>query len=95
MTIRLDDELLDRVRHTASRQGRSMNEYVGHILDAATDPDLAGGEAEQLRERLRRAGLLAPSEPPRTRPPADLVAKARAAAGKGVPLSTLVSEGRD
>lgn len=94
MTVRLADEVLDRVRSAAADQGRSMNDYVGAVLDAATDPDLAGGEAEQLRERLRRAGLLAPPEQPRTRPPADLVARARAAAGRGTPLSTLVSEGR-
>ncbi len=94
MTVRLDDELLDRVRHAASRQGRSMNEYVGSVLDAATDPDLAGSEAEQLRERLDRAGLLAPPGAPRSRPSRAEVARARAAASTGTLLSDLVSEGR-
>lgn len=94
MTVRLDDELLDRVRHAAAGQGRSMNDYVGNVLDAATNPDLAGSEVQQLRERLDRAGLLAPPGEPRQRPSRADVARARAAASTGTPLSDLVSEGR-
>jgi plasmid stability protein len=94
MTVRLDDELLDRVRHAAATRGRSMNDYVGVVLDAATDPELAGSEAERLRERLSRAGLLVPVSSSRPRPSRAQVARARAAAGIGTPLSTLVSEGR-
>ncbi|MGH3320557.1 MAG: DUF4396 domain-containing protein [Streptosporangiaceae bacterium] len=37
------------------------------VLDAATNPDLAESESERLRERLARAGLLAPGGSPRTR----------------------------
>jgi hypothetical protein len=48
----------------------------------------------RLRERLARAGLLAPLEGARTRPDAGRVAAARAAAGRGRPLSDLVDEGR-
>jgi hypothetical protein len=94
MTWRADDELLDRVRRAAERQGRSMNDYVTAVLDAATDPSLAGTEAERLRERLDRAGLLAPVGHRRRRPSAREVARARTAAGAGTPLSQLVSEGR-
>jgi len=93
MTWRLTDELLERVRRAARRQGRSMNEYVTAVHDAATDPELAESDAERVRERLDRAGLLAPVGPVHSRPPADQVARARAKAGKGIPLSDLVAEG--
>ena len=71
-----------------------MNEYVTAVLDAATDPSLAGDEATALRERLARAGLLAPAGPRRERPAAADVARARAAASAGTLLSTLVEQGR-
>lgn len=94
MSWRSSDELADRVRRAAQASGRSMNDYVTAVLDAATDPDLAGDEATAMRERLARAGLLAPAGRTRTRPaPAD-VARARAAASGGTPLSSLVAEGR-
>lgn len=71
-----------------------MNDYVTAVLDAATNPDLADDEAARLRERLARAGLLAPSNSPRPRPASKQVAQARARAGRGTPLSKLVDEGR-
>jgi hypothetical protein len=46
-----------------------MNDYVTAVLDAATNPGLAGGEAERLRERLDQAGLLAEPGERRSRPP--------------------------
>lgn len=94
VTWRASDELLDRVRRAAANDGRSMNEYVTSVLDAATDPDLAGDEAAVLRERLARAGLLAPPGPRRRRPDADEVARARSRAGRGTSLAELVGEGR-
>jgi plasmid stability protein len=94
MTWRAPDELLQRVRVEAARHARSMNDYVTAVLDAATDPALEGSEAEQLRARLAAAGLLAATGSPRRRPPATKVAAARRSAGKGTPLSQLVSEGR-
>lgn len=94
MTWRADDELLERVRQQAARQGRSLNEWVTIVLAAASDPSLAGSEAEQIRERLARAGLLAPTGPARKRPSAQRVAQARAAAGRGTPLSDLVAADR-
>lgn len=95
MTWRSDEELLQRVRRAAERQGRSMNEYVTAVLDAVTNPDLAGGEAERLRERIDRAGLLVPPSPDgRHRPVEHDVAHARSAAGTGRPLSDLIDEGR-
>jgi hypothetical protein len=94
MTWRLDDVLLERVRHEAQRQGRSMNEYVTAVLDAATNPDLAGDDAARLRERIERAGLAVAGDAPRRRPDPTQVTRARSAAGAGKPLSDLVSQGR-
>ena len=71
-----------------------MNDYVTAVLDAATDPDLAGDDATALRERLARAGLLVPAGPARVRPPAADLARAEAAASRGTPLSSLVEDNR-
>lgn len=94
MTWRSTDELLELVRRATDRQGHSMNEFVTAVLDAATDPELASSDAERLRERLDRAGLLVPAGPSRRRPDSDRVEAARTKAGTGTPLSRLVDEGR-
>lgn len=94
LTVRADDGLVNRVRAAARERGWSMNEYVTAVLSAATDPDLAGDVAAATRERLARAGLLAVQGAPRTRPDAARVTAARAAAGRGTPLSTLVTDSR-
>jgi hypothetical protein len=94
MTWRAPADLIERVRRAAQRQQRSMNDYVTAVLDAATNPRLAGEEAERLRERLDLAGLLAEPGEHRSRPPREDAANARRRAGTGTPLSQLVSEGR-
>lgn len=94
MTWRTSDEVLERVRQQAQRQGRSLNDWVTAVLAAASDPSLAGSEAEQIRERLAHAGLLARTGPARKRPSPQRLAAARAAAGQGKHLSELVAEGR-
>lgn len=94
VTWRASEELVERVRAHARRAGRSMNDYLTQVLDAATNPDFADGEARRLRERLDRAGLLVGDEAPRERPREDAVARARQAAASGSSLSDLVSEGR-
>ena len=94
LTWRPSDELLSRVRAAAAESGRSVNDYVNSVLDAATNPALAGSDVERLRQRLQQAGLLAPPGRPRTRPPADAVESARAHAGRGKPLSEIVAESR-
>lgn len=95
MTIRASDELIERVRRAAEYAGESINEYVTETLAARTDPESAGTKIERIRERLSRAGLLERSGPSHAeRPDPDKLARARAAAGQGTPLSDLVSEER-
>ncbi len=92
---RAADELTERVRAAAAQQGRSVNDYVSRVLDAATDPSLAGSEAEQIRERLARAQILVSPGPWHQRPDAGAVASARRAAGTGAQLSDLVTRDRE
>jgi hypothetical protein len=95
MTWRASEELLERVRQQAKAHGRSLNEWVTQILSAVTDPSTAGTEADQIRERLRAAGILENVEPRPPRPVnAKQLAAARRAAGRGTALSDLVTEGR-
>jgi plasmid stability protein len=94
VTWRAPDELAERVRESAARAGRSMNEFITGVLDAATDPESAGTEIERIRERLARAGVLADHGPRHRRPDAESVAQARRAAAHGTPLSELVERGR-
>lgn len=95
MTWRASEELIERVRRQAQDQGRSLNDWVTAVLDAASDPGTAAGEAQRVRERLARAGLLEPvaAAAPRRPSPAQLK-RARAAAGRGASLAELVREGR-
>ena len=95
MTWRAPDELMERVRRQAQSRGRSLNDWVTTVLDAASDPAAAGSEAAALRERMLRAGLLDEPEARRVqRPPAGQLAAARRAAGAGQPMHEVVSEGR-
>ncbi len=95
VTWRAPDALVERVRQVAVREGTSINDYLSRVLDAATDPALAGSEPQRIRERLARAGLLAPTGPPRARPDADALAQARARAGQGTELADLVVHDRE
>ena len=96
LTIRADDELVERVKRTAAASGRSMNEWANLVFRAATDPDASGSDIERIRERLRHAGLLAEHDPlPGRAPDPELVRAAGRRAGRGTPLSELVGEGRD
>lgn len=95
LTLRISDDLADRLKHAAAGRGDSVNAYATSVLGAAVDPELAGDEIERVRERLGRAGLLALRTPSRRgRPDASELAEARQRAGRGQPLSDLVSEGR-
>jgi plasmid stability protein len=95
MTWRMSDDLLLRVRAAAEREGRSMNDYVTAVLDAATNPELATDEGARVRERLAAAGLLVPPGPPHKRPDPKEFEAARKAAGKGKSLVDFVVEGRE
>jgi hypothetical protein len=94
VTWRAPDELVERVRQAAARQGRSLNDYLTRLAEAAIDPELAGDEIERLRERLTRAGLIVARGAARPRPDRNAVARARRRAGEGTPLSDLVKQGR-
>jgi hypothetical protein len=96
MNIRASDALLAEVRRRAQDAGMSLNGWVVRVLEAAADPDLAGSEFERLRERLARAGILADIPAPHGPPPdPEEVRAAGRRAGRGIPLSRLISEGRD
>jgi predicted transcriptional regulator len=95
VTLRLSDDLADRLKKAARAQGLSVNGYATAVLAAAVELELAGDEASRVRERLARAGLLAPtSGTARGRPSKAAVARARKRAGKGRALSEVVSEVR-
>jgi len=95
VTLRLSEDLVDQLKAAAAASGNSLNGWVTVVLGAAVDPDLEDDETERVRARLRRAGLLV-EEPRRSvkRPDEERLARARAAAGRGRPLSDFVSEGR-
>lgn len=95
LTLRVDDELADDLRNLAARRGESINAMATKMLRALTDPNAAGSDLEQMRERLARAGLLAdPPSEPAPRPDPELVAAARREAAKGTMLSEIVVEDR-
>lgn len=95
VTIRADEELIDRVKRTAAAEGRSMNEWANLVFRAATDPDASGSDIERIRERLRNAGLLSEHLPlPGRGPDPELVRAAGRRAAVGTPLSDIVAEDR-
>jgi plasmid stability protein len=95
LTLRVADELVHQLKSVAASQGRSVNSWVSAVLAAAVDPELAGEEAQVVRERLARAGLLiVPTATRRQRPSRAATARARAAAGGGRSLAELVAEDR-
>jgi hypothetical protein len=95
LTLRVDDRLADFLKQAAATRSESVNAYAHAVLSAAVDPELAGDEAAQMRERLSRAGLLAvvpcASHPA---PAGAALARARKRAGRGQSLSSLVAEDR-
>jgi hypothetical protein len=96
ITIRADEPLADAVRKQAADDGKSMNEAMLMLMRVYVDPDLAGTDAERIRARLKRAGLLASPIPTQAvAPDPAKLARARAAAGAGTPLSAHVHADRD
>jgi len=94
ITLRVPGELARALKEAAAASGRSLNSWATSILAAVVDPDFADGEAERLRERLRRAGVLTEPSARVSRPKRTEVTRARRSAGRGTALSELVSEGR-
>jgi uncharacterized protein (DUF1778 family) len=95
LTLRVPEELAKRLKLAATDRQDSVNGYAVKVLSAAVDPDLAGDEITGLKERLAQAGLLLTPERLSAKPPSErALARARAAAGHGKPLSDFVTEGR-
>jgi len=95
LTLRVPDELAEKLKLAASQHEGSVNGYAVKVLSAAVDPDLAGDEITGLKERLAQAGLLLTPERITTKPPStQALSRARAAAGRGRSLSDFVTEGR-
>lgn len=96
LTLRVEDDLADALKSVANERGQSVNAYAKSVLRAAVDPAHAGSEIQRMRERLARAGLLEdlPRLSESDRPSEAELKRARAEAGKGTPLSQLVTEGR-
>jgi plasmid stability protein len=65
LTLRIPDDLHRRLKAEAAERGTSVNLYAQAVLAASIDPETATTEIERMRERMRRAGLLAESiDPP-------------------------------
>jgi uncharacterized protein (DUF1778 family) len=95
LTLRVPEELAERLKVAARDREDSVNGYAVKVLSAAVDPDLASDEITGLKERLAQAGLLlTPERVPTKRSTAGALSRARAAAGAGRPLSDFVIEGR-
>jgi uncharacterized protein (DUF1778 family) len=95
LTLRVPEDLAERLKGAARDREESVNGYAVKVLSAAVDPDLAGDEVTGLKERLARAGLLLTPEPLLgKRPSARALGRASAAAGRGTLLSDFVTEGR-
>lgn len=88
---RVDDELLERVRHSAAAAGMSVNKYISRVLSLATSEDDESSEAQRMRQRLRAAGVLASDDRPGARRVDDEeLIRLRRLAGQGTPLSDTV-----
>ncbi|MCY4271773.1 MAG: transcriptional regulator [bacterium] len=95
VTWRADSELVTRVKIRAQEQQVSMNEFLTRLARAATDPSKASAPIEEIRSRLRLAGLLSDFHVPDEEPPdEEAFNAARKRAGQGTPLSKLVTENR-
>lgn len=94
-SVRLSDDHGAAVKRLAQARGRSVNQTFEDLVVAATDPANASDPLSALRERMVRAGLAYDvSGGTGMAPDATALDQARAAAGRGTPLSQIVSEQR-
>jgi hypothetical protein len=95
LTLRVNDRLVDFLKQAAAARNESVNTYAQAVLTAAVDPEFAGDETAQLRERLSRAGLLEATPRALHRAPDEAaLARARRHAGRGRSLAAIVAEDR-
>jgi uncharacterized protein (DUF1778 family) len=95
LTLRVPDELAERLKRAAAGRKESVNDYAVEVLSAAVNPDRPGDEITDLKERPAQADLLLlPERLSTKRPSTRALVRARAAAGRGKPLSDFVTEGR-
>lgn len=95
VTWRADKELVARVKTRAQEQEVSMNAFLTQIAQAATDPSNTSSEVEEIRARLKLAGLLSDFQAPEVDPPdEEAFTAARKRAGQGTPLSEIVCDNR-
>lgn len=96
ITWRADEALIARLRLHADHHKLSMNEFITQVMSTVTDPTFAASPSEQVRERLRSAGLLVdlPPDDIDTDIDWDEVDRARIRAARGTPLSQIVIDGR-
>lgn len=84
-----------RVKLRAQEQQVSMNEFLTRVAQAATDPSTSSSAVEEIRSRLKLAGLLSDFDvPDLVEPDEHVVEEARKLAGQGTPLSKLVIDNR-
>lgn len=96
ITIRTTPDLVLRVKAAAAAEGKSMNEFVSHLIEVAVDPSRATSEDERLVARLRAAGLLSENwGPPIAGPDPELLARAQAKLRGARPAHEYVTIDRD
>ncbi len=83
VTLRVEDRLANFLKQAAAARDESVNSYAQTVLSAAVDPEYAGDETAQLRERLERAGLLAHPKPVPYPTPTQRLWRRRASARHG------------
>lgn len=96
ISLRIPDELAEDIKSDAKAKNLSVNGYITYILRSVSDPEFGGSEAERVRERLRRAGLLEEwvDEPAIEPPSQEELKRIRAKASRGTSLTDLVLEER-
>jgi hypothetical protein len=95
LTVRLSDDLLADAKREAALRELSLNGWVMAVIRAAVDPDSEDDERSRVREKLRKAGILA--EIPRMhvdRPDPKVLQAADTRITRGKLLSDVVREDR-